>query len=396
MEKTQAYLERSKSSPVNVSLSLYGELSPRHPFFQVIPRTTGRLKSLIMHGLPEQPNDIAGHLSNPEPLLERLELYGSFTAVPVLFSGDLSSLRHLQLCKIQTELPWRNMASLTSVDLEAVSPKISITHLLDFLESAPRLHTVRLIDTASTSGGQGSRLVSLASLKEMKIGGSTPCAPLLDHLSIPIGAKLDILPVSLDPSCENLFPRSPGNLRNISNFTTVSLWFKAAYSRTKFAGPDGELSMTSGFPQADISMALGYLVRLGPSTIERLSISGGGPPAADVVHQVLLPMQSLRTLTIYRCENTYTLIRSLSPQPQPSSVVFCPKLEELVLSLRRNEEKYAIRHVIRMAESRASRGAKLKTVQILKDRRGFDEVDVSELEKHVLRVEFGAEAANND
>lgn len=49
-----------------------------------------------------------------------------------------------------------------------------------------------------------------------------------------------------------------------------------------------------------------------------------------------------------------------------------------------------------MAESRASRGAKLKAVQILKDRRGFDEVDVSELEKHVLRVEFGAEAANND
>lgn len=386
--KTQAYLERSKSSPVNVSLCQFEELPPCHPFFQIIPHTIGRLKSVTLRGFPGYSNDIAGLLSNPEPLLRRLEIEGFPTPLPRLFAGDLPLLHDLKLCRVHIELPWGNMAGLTSVDLQEVSPKVSITQLLDCFEGAPRLHTIKLIDTTSTSGGQDSRLVPLASLKWMKISGQTPSAPLLDHLSIPVGAKLEILSESLEPSYENLFPRSPHNLRNVSNFTSANIQFGTELSVAKFTGPNGELFVTSKSPQADITMVLDYLVRLGPSTTKRLTVYDGGSPVADVVHRVLLLMQELRALTIYRCERQYTFVRFLSPQPQPSGVVVCPKLKELVIGFRSNETKPAIQNVIRMAAARASREAKLKTIRIVKDRSRFDQEDVSELKKHVRHLEF--------
>ena len=381
-----------------MSLFLEGKLSPRHPFFQVIPCTIGRLESLTIRDPPEHLDDIARHLSNPEPFLERLELGSFSTALPTLFAGDFSSLRSLWLWEVRTELPWRNMVNLTSVDLEYVWLMIPITCLLDFFESAPRLHRIRLIDTVSSSGGQDGRLVSLASLKRMKISVGEPCAPFLDHLSIPVGAKLDIVWGSLDPPIyENLFPKSLDNFRNLSNFTVVSLDCYCEFSCATFAGPSGELSVTCKIRKALIAEALGFLARLGSSTTERLSICGGGTPAIDAVHGVLLPMQDLHTLSLSKCETEYTLIHFLSPRPQPSSVVFCPKLKKLDLSLRSgNEAKPAIQNVIKMAASRASRGAKLKTVGFWEDRSGFDPEDVSELEKHVSQVEFGIRTVQKD
>ena len=48
LEKTLAYLQRSKSSPVNLSLTRDNALYP----CQIIPRVIGRLKSLSIEGIP--------------------------------------------------------------------------------------------------------------------------------------------------------------------------------------------------------------------------------------------------------------------------------------------------------------------------------------------------------
>ncbi|KAF9789194.1 hypothetical protein BJ322DRAFT_1041462 [Thelephora terrestris] len=394
-EKARTYIERSKSSPVNVTLSLNGKLSPHHIFFQVIPRTTGRLKSLTMHGPSEYPKDVADHLSNPEPLLECLEMNKFTTPISGLFAGDLSSLRNLRLSHLNIELSWRNMTNLTSVRLHTISPPIPVAQLLDCFEGAPLLRTIRLTDAISTSDTQDDRLISLASLKTMKINGRAPCAPLFDHLSIPVGTKLDIISKSFDPSYENIFPGSPGNLKNLVNFTTVGFQFKTGLSSARFSGPNGDLLMTSELPEADISTALEYLDRLDSSATEQLVIVGGGSLPADVVHRVLRSMQDLRTLKIHKGEHQYTFIDSLTPQPQPSSVVVCPRLEGLSLTPCRNEEKSAIQSMIRMAASRASRGAKLETIKIMRARGKFDLEDVLELEEHVLRMEFDGDVASN-
>ena len=46
IDKTHVYLERSKSSPIKVSLKRLYSLAPQDPFHQIIPRAIGRLESL--------------------------------------------------------------------------------------------------------------------------------------------------------------------------------------------------------------------------------------------------------------------------------------------------------------------------------------------------------------
>jgi hypothetical protein len=51
--KTPTYLERSKSSAISLSLYKTTDIHSRDPFFQIIPRGTGRLKSIYAQRPPE-------------------------------------------------------------------------------------------------------------------------------------------------------------------------------------------------------------------------------------------------------------------------------------------------------------------------------------------------------
>jgi hypothetical protein len=198
-DKTQVYLECSKSSPINLVLDRDDSMSPDDPFFRIIPYVIGRLKSLYIRGRPEHLQDITAHLSHPAPLLEGLSICGSYTFPPhhrhvltsELFNGDLSLLRKLHLESVHTELPWRNMANLTSLMLFLTSPnETSVGHLLDFLEGAPHLRVIELGLATLTSDTQNRRLVPLKCLERMYINSRGSVSPLLDHLSIPVGARL--------------------------------------------------------------------------------------------------------------------------------------------------------------------------------------------------------------
>ena len=83
-------------------------------------------------------------------------------------------------------VPWRNRINLTSLTLFLTSPnKTSVRHLLDFLEGAIELGLATL-----TSNTQNGRLVPLKCLERMYINSSGPVSLLLDHLLIPVGARL--------------------------------------------------------------------------------------------------------------------------------------------------------------------------------------------------------------
>jgi len=113
-------------------MSLYRDhtLSINDPLFQVIPHSVGRLKSLYVMARPEILHQIIAHLPSHMPLLEKLDISGTFCSrmlhcspfMTTFFSGDLSSLRVLRLECIRTELSWRNMVNLTSVVLRHTSP----------------------------------------------------------------------------------------------------------------------------------------------------------------------------------------------------------------------------------------------------------------------------------
>jgi len=399
MDKTRVYLERSKSSPINLWIGRENDLSPHDSLLQVIPHATSRLKSLTVFTTPERIDHITTHLSHPASHIEHLSIYcGSGfepTSQPMLktalFNGDLSSLRTLYLMRVRTELPWKNMVNLTSFTLgHTPLGEVSIERLLDFLDSAPRLEIVKLESATPTSGAQNGRLVSLERLKWMSILGDRPCSSLLlDHLLIPVGAKLSMLTNSFGGGFEGHLPKSLDNLRNLSDFTNITLDFNGTRSDVRFTGPNGQVTLTCVFsPINTTSLAFECLAQIDTSKTEWLEINRGNPPSRDPPYRALLRMGNLHELKLSRCQSPHLFIRALHPGISSSGAVVCPKLEDLVLVLRTNSETFNIKNLIGMAAARALMGEKLRTVKIVGGQGEPDPDSVLELGKYVSHVEY--------
>ena len=318
-DKTRVYLERSKSSPINLRLKRFHALSSDDPFHQIIPHSVGRLESLSVTGRPGSVQDIVAHLSHRAPLLARLGIDGGSQSRPqrnpvlttALFNGDLSSLRELRLQYVRTELPWRSMANLTSFTLSQMLPgDLSITQLLDFFESAPRLRNIKLDSATPVTGGQDGRLVSLDCLKTMDILRGDPSSLLLDHLVIPAGAKLTEWVPSFGPALGNYLPKSLDNLENIHNFTEVHLKLCEHHRHIQLSGPNGRLSIVSSVTNGDF--ALGCVVRFDASNAERL-VASSAHGRTVLAREGLEHLQNLRTLTFSRCVDPYYFMANLHP-----------------------------------------------------------------------------------
>jgi len=401
--KTRIYLERSKSSPINLRINRKNDLFPHDPLLQIIPLATDRLKSLRLVGSPESLPNITARLTHPVPLLEDLLIDGDCEFDPEsnpvlttsLFSGDLSSLRRLHLSSVRTELPWRTMVNLTSFSLWYTSPgEVTVRHLLDFFEGAPRLREIELPTPTPGSSVQDGRLVSLAYLKRAEFFECETTSILLSHLLIPVGASLTTWGGLPGPLIEDHLPKSLDNLRNLSDFTKIHLRVLPWISFLRFSGPNGQVRMFSMSTRTNTTcLVLDSLARFNTSKTERLRVDHGGPLSMDSTYRALLPMAALRTLALYQCQNPHFFIDALHPGVSPSGVVVCPNLEELILFDVAHGSTLGTEGFVGMAAARASRGAKLKTVRILAREVGFD---VLELEKHVLHVECGPEVAVAD
>jgi len=389
MGKTFEYLERSKPLPINVSLHRDEVTSSHCPFFKIVPHALERLESLSVD--PGNLQEIVPHLSSSAPLLRELSVRGCGGAprrtpmlTSALFNGDLSSLRKLYLEYVITELPWRNMVNLTTLALVNVFQP-AVRQLLDFFESAPHLREVELHSSSPTYDAEGGRLVSLGSLKCMCIDGSGKHSLLLDHLLIPVGARLEVEVDLPSPPIGNHPPMFFDNLRNIHNFTAIRLSDGGTLrSRMDLSGPNGRVIIfPSVFQPNTPCLSLGSLVQFDTSKTERLEIIYGGPAASDSPQQTLLSMEELRALVLDGYGRPHAFIHTLDPSTNLLGDMVCPKLEELIIEY---DEVLDITRVIGMAKARASRGAKLKLIRIAgKDK--FAEIDTLELKKHASRVE---------
>ena len=368
-DKTRVYLERSKSFPISLSLYRNNDPPPHDPLFQITPHAVARLKSLYAWGTPSGLQDIAAQLSHPAPILEDIAIVGSFKYVQepegtptlsyTLFGRDLPSLRELRLEYVRTELLWKNMVNLTSLTLiHALS--VSTGQLLDFFENTPHLREAELLFETPTSGVvQSGRLVSLAYLKEMQIDGDPPSV-LLNHLLIPVGARLTVEVDLPSPPIRNRPPRFFDNLRNLPNFTTIRLYGSWLPS-LEFNGPNGEVIMLPAVDTEEgTDLVLDSLDLFDTTKAEQLEIYSANPQSSYLPYQALLPMKDLRTLTLYDCGSPHSFIRALDPSI--SGVLVCPKLKILAV---RPHGMLNIKDIIRMAAARESGGAKLKTFRII-------------------------------
>ena len=281
------------------------------------------------------------------------------------------------------------MVNLTSFRLVRVSG-VSVGQILDFFESAPHLCKVKLDSITPVPGAEKGRLVPLVCLKRMDITGGESSSPLLDHILVPVGAHLTIWVNLPAPPIEHHPPRFFQNLRNLHGFTAIELHGDDGYPHMEFSGPSGEVTLVLITPHDnEACLVLESLAHFDTSKTEQLRIDLNDATPPDLLHQALLPMKDLHSLTLTYSQNPLVLIHLLDPTMSPPIVV-CPKLEELVIN---HWKKPDVMDVIGMAAARESRGARLKLVRTISR---LKSIDVLELKKHVLHVECGHDIEVDD
>ena len=408
VRKTRVYLERSKSSPLEIHI---GDSSEAASY--LVPHI-GRLKTLYAHTTSGSiPPALVRHFSCRLPLLEKLtikSLYGRLPPLPEeLFGGDLSSLRELSLGPgVPTPLPWKDMWNLTTLTLDRMAEyDFPLTQLLNFFESAPHIRYIYIHNSIPySSDAPAQRVVSLTHLKKLKITSQPVHSTLLNHLSIPAGASL-----TLEFSCgrvespiHSYLPKSSDGLLNLSHITTVNLSFGPCRRFLRLHGPSGELRVLGGRQRCEnatynmVDQFLWSLGRFDLSRSRRLVIQqchvrspSPGSIAECATYQTLDSLKDLYSLTLIQCGNLpFFLI--LDPDTNPPTTVLCPKLKEITLYIK-GPDDLPVDELLKMAEERASRGARLSVITIVSTGTLAPEKDVFQLRKHVSRVKCKFEDA---
>ncbi|KAF9780831.1 hypothetical protein BJ322DRAFT_284970 [Thelephora terrestris] len=401
--KTSVYIERSKSSPLKLSLREDG--TPRHrvdALLLVVPHI-GRIDTLTIKGGKSLLQTLTTYFSCPTPLLRFLSIELECTPpLPLsagLFNGDLSSLCKLSLAGVIPHLPWQQLPKLTTFKLQDVpGDYISVTSLLDFFTNAPLLNKVELFSMPEKYDASPGRIVTLPCLENLVISaGRNNPSRLLNHLCVPAGASLRL---RLDPAespLPEVLTNSPENLHNIRFVTSAYLRFAMSNFSVQLNGPSGELHMectraASSYLSAATALdrsSLQSLDYFDLSQIQRLVVStyeyatdqiNTSPPS-----HILNMMKDLRTLFLNR-GNSRPFFVSLDPGKNPSKRVLCPKLEHLIIYTTL-EVLFNIPELINMAKERASNGAKLHSITLASKNVDFCEEDLLELQKHVIHFE---------
>ena len=328
VNKTHTYLERSKSSPLEISLKKDNEKP-------VISYRNDALVQLVPHYRPSQvphchrthggrPPGYHHPLLLPGPLLEKLSIiircHHAPILDPALFNGDPSFLRTLELEGV-AGLPWNNLPNLTSFSLDRIPESgLSVTALLDFFESAPLLRKISLISSMpNICDVPPGRVIYIPRLEEFVVGGPLPYSTLLDHISIrPNALMMMVFNLTSDriPIQEH-HPRSFANFRHISHITQISVGLRGQSKLIQLYGPSGRHCINAkwvgehgcdGCPVAVNTRMLQSLVMFDTSRVQRLAVtryavSSRMSTAESPPYQVLCHMENLRTLILTECYN---------------------------------------------------------------------------------------------
>jgi len=410
VSKTNAYVKRSRSLPLEAIIKKTEDKSSLKDAFLPVAPHIARFKSLTICGTSDLLQSFTEHLTLAAPLLKELVI--DFTCNPapilndVLFNKDLSSLRVLSLGGVITRLPWKNLWNLTTFKLRCMpGNEITVTQLLNFLESASHLKDITLHDSIPTSSNASStRVVPLPHLQNLTIQADRAHSILLNHLCIPARASLVLdfrFGGDKSPLPDHL-PKTVKNLENIFRVTTVNLCFDAREKLVQLIGPSGRLYM-HGHWEDDVKIApplsldrriLQSLDYFPLHITQRLAITGYakyeslGPIGIkrSTPYQILLRMADLHTLTLTRCNNLPFII-ALNPAHTSPKVVPCPNLEELILYVE-TQNAFNMPELMSMAKERESEGVGLRSITIV----GLGELipgkEVFKLREHVAHVEY--------
>ena len=405
--KTRIYIERSKSSDLEISLQRRDGATYREDVFPLVVPHIGRVKSLNISGTEDILRNLTQHISRPIPLLEELTIDLTCGPAPVLssalFNGDLPWLHTLVLSGVTTHLPWKNLSNLTTFELRFIpEDKISVRLFLDVLERTYRVRRVTLLGLVPTSSdAPPKRVVSLPCLENLTIVANPAHSTLLNHLCIPAGASL-MLGFNLmgkAPRFRDYLPKKLENLKNLRSVASASLRFDERKRSLRLDGSSGRLyiitSQDGSLPSWKVDCQVFRSLNNFPlSAAQRPAVTKFKLPMATVMEKstpyvVLHRMKGLRTLTLIQCNNL-PFILALNPDQNLSKLTLCPKLEKIVLYVE-EWESFNLSELMNMAKERASAGKRLSSIAIV----GLGDLmpgrEVFKLREYVMSVDYRVE-----
>ena len=398
-QKTRAFIERSMALPLEI----------KHPHYEdpydfdalsLVGLHAGRVVSIEIAGEEEDLfRSFVEHFSCPIPLLRNLDLSFQLDNPPelndTLFDGNLSSLCTLSLSAFFPRLPCRDLSKLTTIALNYIpGAEISLTQLLDMFANAHVLNEVELDHAIpDSSDAPPGRMVSLPHLTSFSMCTDIQSLSiLLNHLSIPAGALLDLgFGFNIDEfPLQRSLPENPENLQNLLFITSVFLKFGKEEVDMQLNGPSGRLEIWGHRKPRSERKILQSLDFLTLSKTQTLAVTSYNLPTLEDCsksppHRILNVMKDLRTLFLNSC-SAPPFILALNPHQCPTQLILCPELENLILYAE-ERRLFDFEQLTTMAKRRASEGAKLQSITMISGDELVTEEDVFGLRDHVGHVE---------
>ena len=400
VDKTRAYIQRSKSSPLEIALegNLKGDRFTNEAVDLITPHLH-RVESLTVVGAP---SNVLGKFRIRMPLLKKLHIdtsHGDPELDDTLFNGDLSSLHELTLRGVALHSSWKHPGNLQVLYLESDIPIYDTTQTLDLLESAPHLHTVFIGGWVSPSSrAPPGRIVHLSRLKTFSISTSSQQSFLLPHINIPAGALLVSTLTYRAGKCPLLdyLPERSPNFENLSHITKIRLRLGPEKMQAQLCGPSGALRLIMKregiIPSKLDHMILNSLSPSIRSTTEVLEVSEytSRDPARieeSSIYQTLYSMKGLQKFSLEKCDHR-PFIRALDPRKTPSNIVLCPNMKQLVLSLV-PDYIINVQDTINMVKNRGLAGANPLSITLVGEGPELElSKELVELRNHAAHLEY--------
>jgi hypothetical protein len=210
-----------------------------------------RLKSLTLNLPMANLTKPLGRLVSPTPTLEDLSITvtDSGDYRPTLKTGDFFALSKLHLNGVLPQLLHLPIPNLSILHLENLQGRPHMPDLLRFLERAPWLEELLLVNAGPEGDRElPERVVSLRSLRSLTLRGTVAKAKLLQHLTLPASADIHLtgrFNQRHEGLMDEFLPPCLDNLPVTSNFTSLSITSTSRAScDMEFSGQGGKLNIT--------------------------------------------------------------------------------------------------------------------------------------------------------
>jgi len=322
MDQTSAYLERSKSVPIEVIAVNTLLVPPINAALELVTPHLGRVRSMRLHPCFDVSLPAAPSFRSPAPLLQHLEISGfsrgHILRLPRDFLGcHIPSLLTL-IWDDSSPIPAPFQPGLPFIADEAPTP---LHVVLGLISSAPLLErlTVSIMDENMPLDPSPLHDIRLDSLRYLRLVFGTTLSRALPRFKVPQLEEFSLF-LTRDveaPTIADLLPSDSYPL--LTKATSMDFYAGSGNSQVKLSGEGIKVTMGTFLSRMDnffIIQSFSF------AQITRLVLRVVAKPMVVKIGEFI----NLEQLDLVRCLEEVEVFLTLFPPAGPVSLVLCPRL----------------------------------------------------------------------